>query len=342
MQVVDRRQFIRRNAAALAGVAPAPGLARAATTRPGPTEASAAARGPTGFYRFSLGHLTVTVLSDGSFQLPSRVFAAEVDEMTRDAYYRSRLIPADQVALQVSPVLLESGGRRILVDAGMASGAERAPNAARLPLSLQAAGVPPESIDAVVVTHAHVDHVGGLLHASTQRPTFPNAEVFISSAELDRWRGLSDSPSPERGLRAGMLGLLRALDGRIRAVGDDDEIAHGVRTVASRGHTYGHSALAVDAGEHRLLLVGDAIADSNVAFEHPDWHAGFDDDPAEAARTRRRLLDWAATDRLLILAYHVPFPGIGRALRNGSAFRWHPVGGWRLRSGATRVPRPPP
>jgi hypothetical protein len=95
----------------------------------GPPEASAAALGPTGFYRFSLGHLTVTVLSYGSFQLPSRVFAAEVDEVTRDAYYRSPLIPADQVALQVSPVLLESGGRRILVDAGMASGAERMPGA---------------------------------------------------------------------------------------------------------------------------------------------------------------------------------------------------------------------
>jgi glyoxylase-like metal-dependent hydrolase (beta-lactamase superfamily II) len=244
----------------------------------------------------------------------------------RETYYRSRLIPMDRIPIQLSPVVVETGGRRILIDAGIAPAAENHPHAGRLALGLEAAQFAPDSVDLVVLTHAHPDHIGALLHPSTLEPFFPNAEVVVSSAEADRWSGLSGEPRPAWGLPLGSLGILRALDGRVRTVEDGEEIVPGMRAVESAGHTRGHMAVTVETEDRDLLIVGDAIADINVAFEHPEWHASFDGDPERAARTRRRLLDRAATDEMLILAYHLPFPGVGYALRNGSAFRWYPAG----------------
>lgn len=293
---------------------------------------------PSGFYRFPLADLEVTVLSDGFLRIPSDIFgdrfeaaevlAMDVDPEARTEYLRSRLVPTDDMPTQASPVLLDFDGRRVLVDTGWTSGSEPPATTGRLGDALQAADVSPESVDTVVLTHAHPDHVGGLLHPATAEPVFPNAEVVLSDIEYENWAGEDPATSP---FQPEIERILTAVDDRLRTIGPSEEPVPGIRSVPTPGHTPGHVSLAIEAGSERMLLCGDALATVHTAFEHPEWHFQFDADPDRAGRTRRDLLDRAAADEMLILGYHFPFPGLGYAVRSGDAYRWYPAG-WRVLS----------
>jgi len=330
---LNRRQFIRLNATALAGAAIAP----AVITR---EKQGTLALGkddnlnrPPGFYRFGLGDLKITVINDGFFHLseitppeirPIEALAFNASEEKRQEYFRSRLLYSDDTRIEISPVLIESGDQRILVDSGWSLPGASA-SAGRLGSSLEMLGIARESIDTVIVTHAHPDHVG-LANPETGKPLYPNAEVVITETELKFWTGDAAAPFLESPQLVWIPNVLKSLDEHIRVIKAGDEIMSGIISIPSPGHTPGHICLGIEDGGLELLITGDAIVNIHTVFERPDWHNFFDIDREQAGRSRRKLLDRAATDEMLILGYHLPFPGIGYALRHEEAFRWHAAG----------------
>jgi glyoxylase-like metal-dependent hydrolase (beta-lactamase superfamily II) len=328
MSTFDRRGFIRTGtAAALSG---AGGLALLGE----PLAASPAAAPPPrppaaapGFYRFSLGDFRITVLSDGYFGLPAESFGTNVTEPERSAYYQSRLLPLDAISLPANPVVVHTGSRLVLVDAGTGATGEPPPSTGRLSASLAAAGIRPDAIDAVILTHAHGDHVGGLLDAATGTLRFRNAEVVLSDTEHALWSAADVARripgwAADMGMIDANRAIFAALGDRLRTVAMEGEVTAGIRSVATPGHTPGHIGLLVASGGEQMLMVGDAIANPHTHVERPDWQMRWDHDPEQGVRTRRRLLDRIATERLLVQGFHLPFPGVGHAVRDGRAYRW--------------------
>jgi len=333
---MDRRQFIRTGAAAFAGSALIPVTASYSRTKSGRDSIENPLHRSPGFYRFSLGEVEITVFNDGAFRLPSEIFAFNADPERRKEYFHSRRIPSDWHPYQASPALIDNGNQRILVDSGTGDFPYEvfSDDDGLLAYGLQAAGISPESIDAVILTHAHPDHLGGLVYPDNQEPFFPNAEIVLSDVELDFWTGddvESRIPDAALPMLPGIQEVLNAMDGRLRPIRTGDEVVSGIRSIASPGHTQGHIAIVLEAGDKELLLVGDAITNIHIDFEYPDWHFGIDLEPETAGKTRRRLLDMAATDDMLILGFHFPFPGLGYALPHGEAWRWYPAG-WTVLS----------
>ena len=296
-----------------------------------PPAARAAATQSPGFYRFGGGGVEATVLNDGYFELPGDSFAVNAPAEERKAYFEARAMPLDKVRHQASPILVNTGQRLVLIDTGSGPGTAMSPHAGRLGQSLAAAGVAPEAIDVVVLTHAHPDHIGGLVDQATRAPRFPKAEVALSEAELGLWTA-PDAATRVPGWATATPSLqlaqssLAALRERLRPVRPGADIVTGIQGLHTPGHTPGHLSLLVGpSGGERLLLTGDAVPNIHLAFQRPDWQAIWDHDREQGAQTRARLLEQMATDRFLVAGYHYPFPGIGRVVRHGSGYHWLPA-----------------
>ncbi|GGK29621.1 MBL fold metallo-hydrolase [Salinarimonas ramus] len=311
----------------LGGLAAGAGLAAASPLSPARAQAPATALEPgAGAYRFNVGDIRVTVLGDGRLELgPVGDTVPGVDAETVAALFSENGLEAGPLATAANVVLIETGDRRILLDAGSGSGFQ--PTAGRLPASLAAAGVAPETIDTVVVTHVHPDHAWGLVDEAGA-PVFGAAEHVIGEADLAFWTDPATRaafPAAFHFLVDGNVRVLSAIEGSTTAAADGREVAPGVTLMATPGHTPGHMAVALSSGDAKLLVIGDVATHPIVSLSRPDWGFVFDADPQTAAATRKRVLDMAASDAWPVLAYHFPFPGVGRIVAAGEGYRSVPV-----------------
>ncbi len=269
-------------------------------------------------HRFQIGAMRATIVSDGPLLLhaPEKVFLGPGKDMLARPLTDSGQ-PVDRIRVEQNCLLLETGGKTFLFDNGMGSEKLYGPDSGKLLENLALAGVSPADIDGVVLTHGHSDHCWGTM-ADDGTPNFPNATLYMSQAELDYWTAGPSGPGMAKSL-AGIAKHILPLRDRIRFVRDEEEFAPGVHALATPGHTPGHLAFLFDGG---WCLTGDVAFHDPLSYTFPDAESVYDTDREQSVRTRRRLLDRLVADRLSVVGYHHPWPGLGRVEKIYGTYRF--------------------
>jgi glyoxylase-like metal-dependent hydrolase (beta-lactamase superfamily II) len=318
MALLDRRSVLIGIAASssLAVIGAPAALARAP---PAGTQAP-------GVHRIKVGDIEVTALLDGHLPLQRELFpAAMADQAASDRLLDQAFLPHQPVPTAINAYLVNTGNRLVLIDTGTAN--LMGPDLGRVGANLAAAGVTPDQVDTVLLTHVHPDHFGGLV-TTEGRPTFPNAEVLITEADAAFWtdQGIaSRAPADFQPFWTMATQVITACGDRVRRITPGGAVLPGITSIAAPGHTVGHTGYRLSSGNAQLLVWGDIVHVGPYQFARPDWSLAFDTDLPQAAATRRRVFDMVATDRLMVAGAHIAFPGIGHVARSGDAFAFVPV-----------------
>jgi glyoxylase-like metal-dependent hydrolase (beta-lactamase superfamily II) len=281
------------------------------------------------FYRFKIGSIEATVVSDGPIPLgePSGSFIGpskeEVGKMLSDHF----LSPTN-VVLEQNALVLNTGDKLALIDTGMGSSQMFGPTPGKLLGTLRTAGIDPKDIDALVLTHAHCDHCWGIMADDGTRH-FPNAQIYMSQADFDYWTdesklAMKDPAYMKPFVEGARKNLLPNRD-RVVFVKDGQEFLPGVQAISAAGHTVGHTVYMITSGGQSLCAIGDTTHHQVLLFEKPLIEFAYDTDSKQSAKTRVRVLDMLASSRVPLLAYHFPWPGIGYAAKQGEGFRYYPA-----------------
>jgi glyoxylase-like metal-dependent hydrolase (beta-lactamase superfamily II) len=270
-----------------------------------------------GVQRRRIGDVIVTALNDGSIVIPPEALQG-IGVADRDAIYHAagRRPP---FASAINSYLIQGASHTVLIDSG--AGSLMGPEAGKLLQNLRAAGVAPDQVDIVMITHMHPDHAGGLL-ADDGRPTFPRAELMVAEAELAFWLDRSNqdtAPECTRDTFDLAPRVAESYGDRLRSFSNEQVMAV-VETIALPGHTPGHTGYAVRSGGDTLVIWGDVCHVPEVQCNRPDVTVIFDNDPAQAIRSRRMMLERAVTEDLLIAGMHMSFPGFTRLARQGDGY----------------------
>ena len=279
-------------------------------------------------YALKIGEIDVLVVSDGVLLLPGAMLAHNAEPAVRAAWLKDNFLPPDAFDWALNVVVMRSGGRTILIDAGMGTEFPDLERSGHVIHRLEAAGIDLASVTDVVLTHMHMDHVGGLLIDGVQQQLRPDLRIHVAAAEVKFWESpdFSRVSMPEGfpdALRQTAKRFVKEYGSQLRTFEEEHEVAPGVVVTRTGGHTPGHSVVRVASGGERLTFAGDLVF--TVGFEHPEWFNGFEHDPEEAVRARIRLLQELATTGGLLVATHMPFPSVGHVAVAGDAFRWVPA-----------------
>ena len=287
----------------------------------------AAAAFATTLPRFSVastrvGDLEIQTISDGVMTLPGDAAYGSLPRAKLNAILSRFGQNTDEAKRPCNVTLMRSGTRVVLFDVG--AGPDFLSGTGKLVDALETVGLAPEDVTDVVFTHAHPDHLWGLLD-DFDDPLFYDANYFMGFAEYDYWTNPEtvETIAPSRTTFAvGAARRLNRIADQIELFDDGEEILPGVTAMATFGHTPGHMAFRLGHSADAMLLIGDAVVNEHIAFERPDWPAPSDQNPDQGKATRRALLDMAAKDDLRIIGYHLPGAGIGRVGRAGDAFKY--------------------
>ncbi len=283
-------------------------------------------------HRYPVGAIEVTVLSDGFRRTPLENFIrnATVEEIA--AALEAAGLPSDHIRNSYAPIVVSTGGRRLLFDTGNGEAVlgESKGERGTLNSHLDAAGFGRAGIDTVVITHFHGDHVNGLLLADGS-PAFPQAEILVPEVEWNFWMDDAEMARAPKGRMADLFANNRrvfdAIGRKVRAYKWDTEIAPGVLALGTPGHTPGHTAYMISSGGKRVFVQSDVTNNSALFVPNPHWHAFFDQDAEAAEATRRRVYDMVAAEKIPVQAFHHRFPALSRIEKTGSGYRAIPING---------------
>ncbi len=274
-----------------------------------------------GALRYKVGDFEVTALLDGYLDVTPEIVVG-YDEAEGQRLRDKSLIEGNALRLPVNAFLVNTGERLILVDAGTSDAL--GPTLGRLPLALEAVGVSPDQVDALLITHMHPDHLFGVIDGEGNR-VFANAELILPETDNAFWYDDAAMNAAPDQVKAFFVGARRAADayqGSQTLFSAEDELLPGIRPIALPGHTPGHTGYLFDSNGETLVIAGDILHMAAYQFDRPDWGIGFDIDSAQAAKTRKAFFDRAAAEKLFFAGAHIPFPGMGRVARSGDAYRF--------------------
>lgn len=312
-------KFSRRDALALAGA----GLSAAFATRMiGPIPAQAKApftkTAHCGFYNFMHGDMQVSVISDGF--LPFGDGRKTMKEMSMEdmaKHLEANFLPVDDMVLQENITVVNNGSKIAVLDTGMGASKMFGENTGRLPAHMKAAGIDPENVDAVILSHCHPDHAGGLVDAAG-KSVFPNAQVYVNEADFNFWT--DEKNLSNEGLKP-FIELARANllphKDKITFIKGGEEVITGVTALPAPGHTIGHTAFMLNSANKPLAVTCDTGHHHVLFVETPKIEFSYDMDSKQAVQTRLKMWDMLATDRIPFIAFHFPWPGLGNLAKTG-------------------------
>jgi glyoxylase-like metal-dependent hydrolase (beta-lactamase superfamily II) len=331
MTDLSRRHLLAGAAAAgAAALTPfAPSTLRAATPQAG-------AQVP-GFYRYKVGAYECTSINDGarSFPMPD-TWVSNVPKEKALAAAEAAYMPKGMVTVPFNPQLINTGSKLILIDCGNGiSALEPTKGAAGRTLqNLAAAGIDPKSIDIVLMSHLHPDHTNGI-RALDGSMAFPNAEIMVPAKDWEFWTSDANTAKAQsnemmKNYFANVKKIYTGIESKVTKYDWDKEVAPGITSIATPGHTPGHTAFAVASGNSKVLIQADVTNIPEFFLRNPDWHVMYDADPAQAQATRHKFYDMAAAEKAMVVGFHFTFPSIGHVEKDGTGYRlvpvaWNPV-----------------
>jgi glyoxylase-like metal-dependent hydrolase (beta-lactamase superfamily II) len=302
MTTLSRRQALFAGATMPLAAAFTPGLAQAQETMQG--------SGFAPWNRFKLGSFEVTTLLAGTRagDKPQETFGTNASAEDFAALSAANFIPVDRTQNFFTPTVVNTGAEIVLFDTGLSAEGTLA--------ALTAAGMTPDMVDVVVLTHMHGDHIGGLMGADGVTPTFANARYVTGAVEHNAATEAADE---------GFVKNVAPLNDRMTFLDDAGSVTGGITAVAAFGHSPGHMVYSVESDGQRLMITADTANHFVWSLQRPDWEVRFDRDKAAAAATRKAIFGQIAADRIPFIGYHMPFPGVGFVEAAGEGFRFVPA-----------------
>jgi glyoxylase-like metal-dependent hydrolase (beta-lactamase superfamily II) len=276
------------------------------------------------WHRFELGDAEVTVVSDGPLPLgdPSGTFTGVPKEEVKKMLSDNFLNP-DNVVLEQNSPIVNTGDKLILFDTGMGTSKAFGPTTGQQQKSMAAAGIKASDIDAVVCTHAHIDHIGGIVGAD-DKPLFPNAQVYITQSDFDYWTDEGKLGGPYKDFIVQARKNLLPVRDRIVFIKDNQEFLPGVTALAAPGHTVGHTIFMVTSAGKSFCFLGDLSHHAVLLLERPRMEFSYDTDPKQAANSRVKMLEMLAANKTPVMSYHFAWPGYGHVAKAGEGFHYYP------------------
>jgi glyoxylase-like metal-dependent hydrolase (beta-lactamase superfamily II) len=282
----------------------------------------------TGVFSYKVGDYEIVALRDGSrtFPMPDN-FVVNVSKDKAIEAATAAYIPNGQVTIPFSPMIVNTGSKLVAIDTGNGLGAFAGSKGAvgQTRGNMEAAGFDPKQIDIVLISHFHGDHIGGLKNADGS-PAYPNAEIKVPAVEAAFW-GDDANQSKANGFNKGQFaGVKKMMDGlKVTPYEANKEVAPGITSVFTPGHTPGHMSFVVASGSSKILVQSDVTNIPSLFLRNPDWQAIFDNDGTLAAQTRHKIYDMAAAEKMTVTGYHFPFAVVGHIEKDGAGYRLVPM-----------------
>ncbi|MFG1383027.1 MBL fold metallo-hydrolase [Xanthobacter versatilis] len=321
----DPRMLITRRRALLGGALSVGALALGPGLAPAFAKAPLVGQPAPYFYRFKFGDGEITVVSDGTLPLgdPHANFTG-LSAQEMDRQLTSNFLPLSNAVLEQNILVLNTGEKLIVFDTGMGTSKLFGPTTGKLMASIKQAGIDPKDVDAVVMSHAHIDHCGGCMAEDGTR-NFPNAQYYISQADYDYWTDETTvGPNLKAFLEQARKNLVPNRD-RMVFFKDGEEFLPGIQAISAPGHTVGHTVFMISSGGKQLCYIGDLAHHPVLLLEQPLTEFMYDTDPKQSAQSRVKVLSMLAANRIPLIAYHFAWPGFGHVAAQGQGFRYFPA-----------------